>query len=245
MSTSFAGVDPSTQVVSSSGSGYDNPAFWERLWRASGLLFVAFLIITSLLNGLQPQVGASADVLDAFYLGDRTRILIAAAVSGLNLLNLLWFVAALRVTLADAGQDGWGAAATVSSAAFGVLYLLQIAIGAAVAYSSAGSANQGLASGLNDISWALAVVSAFPRAMLIMSGAFGLWRARLISSSLFAYGVGAVVLGVLGGTTWLSSGVWAPDGAYTRFASPSLLLIWVVVVSRVLLARAPATRAGW
>jgi hypothetical protein len=40
------------------------------------------------------------------------------------------FAAALRNTLADAGKDGWGAAATASSAAFGTLFFLLIAIGA-------------------------------------------------------------------------------------------------------------------
>src|SRR5262245_7889392 len=50
---------------------------------------------------------------------------------------------------------------------------------------------------------------------------------------------------VLGGTTWLSGGFWAPDGAYSRFVSPFLLLMWVLVVSRVLLTRSAATRAGW
>jgi hypothetical protein len=81
--------------------------------------------------------------------------------------------------------------------------------------------------------------------MLIMSGAFGLWRAGLISNALFAVGVAAVVLGVLGGTTWLSGGFWAPDGAYSRFVSPVIGLVWVLIVSWVLLARSPATRAGW
>jgi hypothetical protein len=245
MSTSIAAMTPSSKTMTSSSSGYSSPAFWEHLWRTSGLQFVGFFVITSLIYGFQPQVGASADALVAFYNGDRTRILIAAAFSGLNLLNLLWFAAALRTALADAGQDGWGAAGTASSAAFGALWLLQIAVGATAAYSIAGSANQALLSGLNDFSWALAVLSAFPRAMLIMSGVFGLWRAKLISNTLFAAGVGAVVLGVLGGTTWLSGGFWAPDGAYSRFASPLLLLLWVVVVSRVLLSRTPATRAGW
>ena len=89
------------------------------------------------------------------------------------------------------------------------------------------------------------MLTSFPRAMLIMSGAFGLWRAGLISNALFTAGVAAVVLAVLGGTTWLSGGVWAPDGAYSRFVSPILLLLWVVVVSRVLLTRSPGTRAGW
>jgi hypothetical protein len=245
MSTSVAAMPSSAKAMTSSSGGYNNPAFWEYLWRTSGLQFLGFFVITSLIYGYQPQVGASADALAAFYSGERTRILLAAAFSGLNLLNLLWFAAALRTTLADAGHDGWGSAATASSAAFGALWLLQIAVGATAAYSIAGSGNQTLISGLNDFSWALAVLIAFPRAMLIMSGVFGLWRSRLISDTLFAVGVGGVVLGVLGGTTWLSGGPWAPDGLYSRFVSPLLLLLWVVVVSRVLLSRAPATRAGW
>jgi len=67
----------------------------------------------------------------------------------------------------------------------------------------------------------------------------------LISNALFAAGVAAVVLTLLGSTTWLSGGFWAPDGAYSRFVSPIIGLLWVVVVSRDLLIRSPATRAGW
>ena len=105
--------------------------------------------------------------------------------------------------------------------------------------------NLPLTSALNDFAWASAVLSSFPRAMLIMAGTFGLWRARQISNALFAAGVVAIVLALLGGTTWLSGGLWAPDGAYTRFISPIIGFLWVLVVSRVLLARSPATRAGW
>jgi hypothetical protein len=195
--------------------------------------------------GSQPDVGASTDALTAFYGGDRTRILIAAVFSGMAVLNLLWFAAALRVTLADAGQDGWGAAATASSAVLGGLFLLLITVGAALAYSIAGSGNHALTSGLNDFAWACVVLTSFPRAMLIMAGTFGLWRSGLISNALFAAGVAAVVLVLLGGTTWLSGGFWAPYGAYSRFVSPIIGLVWVVVVSRILLTRSPATRAGW
>ena len=235
---------PSTAITSSSGT-YSGPAFWERLWRQSGILFVVFYIITVHIYGHQPQVGAPASELAAFYNGDRTRILIAALFSGLNLLNLLWFAAALRATLADVGRDGWGAAATCASAVFGTLFLLQITVVAALAYSIAGGGDTALTSGLNDLSWVLAVLTSFPRAMLIMSGVFGLWRAGLISNSLFSAGVAAVVLGVLGGTTWLRGGFWSPDGAYTRFVSPLLLLLWAVFVSRVLLSRSSPTRAAW
>src|SRR6202030_4544932 len=85
----------------------------------------------------------------------------------------------------------------------------------------------------------------FPRAMLIMAAAFGLWRARLISNALFAAGVAAVVVVLLGGTTWLSGGFWAPDGVYSRFVSPAIGLLWGMVVSGVLLTRSPAAPAGW
>src|SRR5881409_3325789 len=237
-------LSASTTAMTSSTSVYTTRGFWERLWRMSGINFVAFVIIAYVIYGYQPQVGASADALVAFYDGHRARILIAAVVSGLAVLNLLWFAAALRTSLADGGQEGWGAAATASSTAVGALFLVLLTISAALAYSIAGSGNQTVTAGLNDFVWALVVLSSFPRAMLIMSGSFGFWRAGLISNALFGACVGAVVLGVLGGTTWLRGGFWAPDGAYARFVWPIIGLVWVVVAGRVL-ARSPATRAGW
>src|SRR5437016_12876618 len=234
-------MSASTTATTSSTS---TRGFWERLWRMSGINFVVFVIVAYVIYGYPPPVGASADALVAFYDGHRTRILIAAVVSGLAVLNLLWFAAALRTSLADAGQDGWGAAATAPSAAVGGLFLVLLTVSAALAYSIAGSGNQTLTAGLNDFVWALVVLSSFPRAMLIMSGAFGVWRAGLIANTLFGAGVAVVVRGVLGGPTWLSGGFWAPDGAYSRFGWPIIGLVWVVVASRVL-ARSLATRAGW
>ena len=238
-------MSASSTAMASSTSGYNTPAFWERLWRTSGIQFVGLFIIAYIIYGYQPQVGAPADALVAFYDGHRTRILIAVFFFGLNLLNLLWFTTAVRTTLADAGQDGWGAAATAASAAFGALFLLQLAVAAGLAYSIAGSGNDMLTSGLNDLVWALVVLTSFPRAMLIMAWTFGLWRAGQISNSLCGAGVAALVLVLLGGTTWMSGGFWAPYGAYSRLVSPIIGLVWVVVVSRVLLTRSPATRAGW
>jgi hypothetical protein len=235
----------STMTKTSAAGPYTTPAFWERLWRMSGINFVATFVIAYAIYGYQPQVGASADTLNAFYAGHGTRILIAAVFAGVTVLNLLWFAAALRATLADAGQDGWGAAATASSAAVGALFLMLITISAALAYSIAGSGHDSVTAGLNDFAWACVVSSSFPRAMLIMAGTFGLWRAGQISNALFGAGVAAVVLVLLGGTTWMSSGVWAPDGAYSRFVSPFIGLTWVVVASRILLSRSPATRAAW
>jgi hypothetical protein len=47
-------------------------------------------------------------------------------------------------------------------------------------------------------------------------------------------GVAAVVLVLLGGTTWATNGFWAPDGAYLRFISPIIALVWITVVSAFL-----------
>src|SRR5207245_7877327 len=97
-------VSASTTAMTSSTSVYTARGFWEGLWRMSGISFVAFAIIAYVIYGYQPQVGAPADALVAFYDGHRTRILIAAAFSGLNVLNLLWFAAALRTTLGMRGR---------------------------------------------------------------------------------------------------------------------------------------------
>lgn len=219
-------------------------AFWEGLWRSAGIQAVALFVVAGFVCGYQPGIGATAEELAAFYDGDRMRIFIAASIAGLATLNLMWFAAAIRTTLADAGQDGWGAAATASSAAFGALFLLLVSLGAALAYSIAGPNNGAVTSALNDLFWALVVLTSFPRAMLVMSGSFGLWRAKLISNATFTLCVLVVVLLVAGGTTWLSDGVWSPDGIYSRYVSPAICLLWVVFITPFV-NRSPAARTRW
>src|SRR5262249_32355754 len=167
--------------------------FWERLWRTAGFNSVVFFIIAYVLYRNQPGVGASSDALDAFYHGHGTRILFSTVFSCQAVLYLMWFAAALRTTLVEAGKDGWGAAVTASTAALGALMFPGVAVGAAPSYSIAGSGNPTFASGLNTLAWACSVFDSLPRAMLIMSCSFGLWRAGLISNALFAVGVVAVV----------------------------------------------------
>ena len=234
----------STSARPASTGKYSNSAFWEGLWRGNGLNTAVFLIAAYFIYGNPPGIGAPADALAAFYAGHRTRILIVAIVFGLGVLNLMWFAAAIRSTLREAGQGGWGAAATTSSAALGALFLMLMTVGVALAYSIAGTGNGALTSGLHQLAWVGFVMSAFPRAMLVMSGSFGLWRAGIISSRLFALGVAAVVLGVLSGTTWMSGGFWAPDGAYSRLIFPIVFLAWLVVFGPIF-KRAPATRGQW
>src|SRR5258707_3573792 len=98
--------------TTSSASVYTTPAFWERLWRTAGIQSVLCFIVAYIVYGHQPQVGASADALAAFYDGDRMRILIAVVFYGLAVLNLMWFARGLRTTPAGAGPNGLGAGGT-------------------------------------------------------------------------------------------------------------------------------------
>lgn len=212
---------------------------WERTWRGSGIFFAVAFIIGWIIYGSQPNVGASADELVSFYDGDRTRVLIAATLLAFNVLNLMWFAAALSSVLRDAGKGGWGVAATASSAALGAVLFVLYTLNLTLAYSVAGSGNTQIASGLNDLSWILTIAASFPAAMLVMSGSFGLWRAGIISSGPFLAGVTAMALILLRATTWAGDGFWAPDGAYSQYISTGVGLAWVAVVSAFLYMRSP------
>ena len=59
------------------------------MWRSAGIQSVGLFIIGYVLYGTQPRVGTPPEALAAFYDGDRTRILIAAVLFGMALLNLM------------------------------------------------------------------------------------------------------------------------------------------------------------
>jgi hypothetical protein len=203
---------------------------WERQWRGAGVGFFALAIAAFVVYGSQPKVGASADELASFFHGDRTRILIATVIFCFSFLELLWFGAALASVLRESGKGGWAGAATASSAAMGAILFVRMTVRAALAFSIVGSGSPAVASGLVDLGWVLSVILAFPAAMFVMAGAFGLWRARLISKRFFTIGVLAVIVALLGGTTWASHGFWAPDGAYANI-SGLVVFAWIAVIS--------------
>jgi hypothetical protein len=213
---------------------------WERNWRGSGVVFVVLVIVTFFIYGDQPKLGASPSDLVSFYDGDRTRVLIATVVFCLSFLELLWFGAAVASVLRDAGMGGWGAAAIASSAAMGAILFLRMAVRAGLAFSIAGSGHPEITTAFADLGFVLTVILAFPSAMFVMSGAFGPWRADIISKRFFLAGVAAVVLVLLGGTTWASDGFWAPDGGYSLI-SQIILFAWIAVLSGFLVMRSSAT----
>jgi hypothetical protein len=112
-----------------------------------------------------------------------------------------------------------------------------VAIRASLTYSAAGSGSDQVTSALNDLNWVLMAIGWFPIAMLVMAGSFGLWRAGIFSTRAFEAGVTAMVLVLLGTTTWASDGFWAPDGVYARFVPTLTMLAWISAVSVFLVRR--------
>src|SRR4029434_950200 len=98
-------MNTSTTMKSSTTVTATTPVLWEKLWRSSGLQFVLFFVIAYAISG-----------------GGRSPSLVATFLFGYAILNLLWFAAAIRSTLSEAGQGGWGAAVTASIAAFASIY---------------------------------------------------------------------------------------------------------------------------
>jgi hypothetical protein len=213
---------------------------WERNWLGGGVLFVVLLVIASIFYGSQPKLGASPAELVSFFHGDRTRILIATVIFCFAFLELIWFGAAVSSVLRDANLGGWAGAAIASSAALGALLFLRMAIRAALAFSIVGAGTLAVAPALSDFAFVLTVLMAFPTAMFVMATAFGLWRAEIISQRFFTVGVAAVILTLLGGTTWARDGFWAPDGAYSIVAQ-FVAFAWIAVISGVLYMRSPST----
>src|SRR5262245_15552872 len=124
-------------------------AFFEKLWRGAGTQAVAFAVIGTVVYTFQPAI--------------------AAPIFGLAIMNLTWWAAARRTTLAYAGLDGWGTAATAASAALAGIFFGLLALATAVP-SIAASGNEELVSTLTELGLAGFVLSSFPRAMLIMAG---------------------------------------------------------------------------
>jgi hypothetical protein len=212
-------------------------ADWEKNWRGAGIGAAVLFIVSYVILGSQPKVGASADKLISFYDGDSTRILISTVVFGFAVLNLIWFAVALGSVLRDAGKGGWGSAAIAAGAAVGAVYLMLVTLRAGLAYSIAAGGNEQVTSALNDLTWVVNHFAWFPLAMLIMAGSFGLHRAGLFSNAAFGAGVTAMVLVLLGTTTWAADGFWAADGMYARVVPTTVMLLWITIVSAFLVRR--------
>lgn len=213
----------------------------ERLAAASGIGFVIFVVIGSLIPGSPAKYDASAAEIASYFHDKHKALLVGGILYGVAYVLFLWFLASFAGTFREAGQQR----------------LATIMYGAGVATVTIGAIADGMnvslarivALGVDDntvkalygvdnflygrLFW---TATAFALATMIAtrrSKALPEWHAWL---SLVA----SVVL-VLGGVSMKTTGFFSPSGAMPMIAFFALL-VWILVSSVLLVQRtAPAT----
>src|SRR5262245_65711417 len=91
---------------------------WERLARAAGIAFVAFVILAFVVGGETPSVGDPVEDIVSYYEGDRGQVLASSFLFALALGFWIWFAGAVANTLRERGEGRVAATITGAVAAF-------------------------------------------------------------------------------------------------------------------------------
>src|SRR5439155_13467857 len=185
---------------------------WERYGRATGIVFVVLFIVSFVIYGSAPKVGASTADITSFYVGDRGKVLTAMVLFGLAIVFLLWFVAAIASALRDAGKAGWGSATIATKTTLNTIFLVLIALNAALAYSIAGYGDQGVITALSDMCWIVGVTVSYPAALPIGAPSLRLSGTTLVPNWSSQVVIVAALLIQLGGTQWAPNAAEAQEG---------------------------------
>jgi hypothetical protein len=219
---------------------------WDRWAPASGIGFVVLYVIAFLpflVVGESPALGDSAEEVAEYFTDNRSAVLTAVILLGLAVPLFLAFVAAAAVSLRRAGEPllaGIALATGVTAAAmFGAL----VVTFGALAQGVARTADAGVAKAIYDVSWSIEVLVSFPAAMFVLVVSAGGIGAGILPRWFGWLGVVAALAFAVGGTTWASSGFWAPDGGYTTLTE-LVFLAWLLAVSVLLLRRPQPAEAG-
>lgn len=204
----------------------------------AGILFVGLMVARTLLYGSTPKTGDPAATVAAFFVDHRTRILIAAYLTGLALCAFLAFLCTVAGHLRDGGQLRLGALALGAGLVAAAMAMVGMGIDLALAYGLAGSVSPGLVRGLWLISTLMPL--AFPLAVLVGATSLGLARMRAFPEGLPLLGGLATIAFLAGGATYARDGWFSPTGAY-GLAMLIVFLVWTVVMStHLVLRRDPA-----
>ena len=212
---------------------------WERWARAAGIGFVVFAILAFVVGGETPSVGDPVEDVVSYYDGDRGQVLVSSFLFALALGFWIWFAGALANTLRERGEGRVAATIVGAVAAFVSLQLVGTALNAVLAYSVAGSGEEGVTKALFDLTWTVDVLAGVPSAVFFLAAALGLRRTSLLPGWLSLAGIGVAILFGLRVTNWAGDGFWSPTGEYLFILIP-VSLLWILATSVTLVRAAPA-----
>lgn len=217
-------------------------AMWDRVAPGFGVVFaVLFVLGFLLIIGDAPALDDPAEEVVAYYDDERGKLLTVIVLFGLSIVAFLWFLGSLVDTLrVEADESRLAAtvlaAGVVTTSLFGGIVLLN----AGLTFQIAEDGDVSVVAALYDLIWVSTTLIAYPIAALVFAAGIGGMRGGLVPAW-FGWASGAAAAAILvSGTTFAQDGFWAPDGLYNAYVTPTLFVVWVVVLSVLLLRRAVA-----
>lgn len=212
---------------------------WERWAPASGILFVALLVIGTIVAGSPASYDDSGSSIATWLADNRRDLLIAAILQGAGLALFLWYLGSLAARLRDAGEARLATVAVGAGIVVAGLAAFTIVTVAGLAYGIEQNTDAALIKTLYDLQLATSPLFAWPLAA--MAGAVTIATLR---SGIFPQWFGGLTaLGtawfVLTGFTWARDGFFAVDGA-AGWIGYIAFLAWTLVTSVMLLQQAQA-----
>jgi hypothetical protein len=216
---------------------------WERWARGAGIGFVVFVVLAFVVGGDTPTVGDPVEDVVSYYDGDRGKVLVASALFAIGLGFWIWFAGTLANNLRERGEGRVAATIIGAVAAFVAVQVVTTGLNAVLAYSVAGSGEQGVTKALFDLTWALDALAAVPSAVFFLATSFGLRRTGMVPAWLGWAALGVAALFFLRLTNWANDGFWSLTGDYLFILIP-LTLLWILVTSIVLVRSASEASAS-
>ena len=214
-------------------------ARWERMAAASGIVFVALLIIQAIMLGTPPKPDDPIAKIAAYFSDHRTKFLASWYIIGLGIVFFLWFLGSLRNALAQAE----GGAGRLSSVVFGSgIFLAALAtaggaVHATLSFRVASEGNQAVIRALFDLSNMLSSgLFAFPTAAMFLAASAVMIRTGVIARKL---GWAALLVGLVqlvgGGAILAKSGAFAAGNVISAITFITFML-WILAASVLMAA---------
>lgn len=218
---------------------------WTRLTAAAGIVYVVLAVAASIVGGDDPTPADSLDRVRAYFVDNRSAVLLGVYLDSLATPFFLAFAAGLGGLVTRRGGDTWGVLARlIAIGAIGTttITLVENMAEAALAFHTAGHGEPGAVQALFDF-YMMVPVLAFPLVAFLVAAAAGIVRSG-VAPRWLGWVALVPVLSLLVG----AAGLGNPRGplAAVGFVGGFLpMLLWTLAVSIALLVRsrveAPAT----
>lgn len=212
---------------------------WEKWAPASGILFVALLIVAMIVGGSPASYDDTGSSIATWLADNRRDLLIATILQGAGLAAFLWFLCSLGARLREAGEMRLATVTIASGVVVAGLAAFTLATVAGLAYGIEQNTDAAMIKTLYDLQLAAGPLFAWPLAALAGATAIATLRSGIFPQ----WFGGLTALGtawfVLTGFTWARDGAFAVDGSI-GFICYVVFLAWTLVTSVILVQQAQA-----